>query len=421
MPQPFKNAVMTNAGVNLLTRAQFGEIQIEFTRIAIGNGVYEEGEKELSALQQQAELKSEKNSYSLSDIHIYSEKSIKITTLITNQNPVTGESLIEEGYYINEIGLYAKERGRDDSTEALYSICVTSGTNGDFMPPYNGFNPAQIIQDYYVTVNNSAEVTIKDNMGAPALADDLRKLRKLVEKQAMDAQESLQQQYEQLTGYTDAKIGQLINGAPETLDTIKEVADAILENETIVEALNEAVGKKLNKDGDLTDTTITFAAEDEEEPAGWKKLGKLVSGKLKDILNHVSIMSNNLKFLYKLCGTTDISGLADGTITGAVSMLNTGIENVSGIKYINFGTYDHNTTTIDGTIKDIFSKMPLDKYGIYVGAFRNANEFKIIIQSYQDRNYASAIVFSYAIGICFYKKVGGIVYKNTTNWDETLI
>lgn len=100
---------------------------------------------------------------------------------------------------------------------------------------------------------------------------------------------------------------------------------------------------------------------------------------------------------------------------------NTGIENVSGIKYINFGTYDHNTTTIDGTIKDIFSKMPLDKYGIYVGAFRNANEFKIIIQSYQDRNYASAIVFSYAIGICFYKKVGGIVYKNTTNWDETLI
>ena len=32
MPQPFNNAVMTNAGARLLTRAQAGEIKIEFTR-----------------------------------------------------------------------------------------------------------------------------------------------------------------------------------------------------------------------------------------------------------------------------------------------------------------------------------------------------------------------------------------------------
>lgn len=31
MPQPFNNAVMTNAGARLLTRAQAGEIKIEFT------------------------------------------------------------------------------------------------------------------------------------------------------------------------------------------------------------------------------------------------------------------------------------------------------------------------------------------------------------------------------------------------------
>ena len=40
MPQPFNNAVMTNAGARLLTRAQAGEIKIEFTRIAVGNGNY---------------------------------------------------------------------------------------------------------------------------------------------------------------------------------------------------------------------------------------------------------------------------------------------------------------------------------------------------------------------------------------------
>ena len=45
MPQPFNNAVMTNAGARLLTRAQAGEIKIEFTRIATGNGSYTAAEK----------------------------------------------------------------------------------------------------------------------------------------------------------------------------------------------------------------------------------------------------------------------------------------------------------------------------------------------------------------------------------------
>lgn len=151
-------------------------------------------------------------------------------------------------------------------------------------------------------------------------------LKKMQEKQAADAQEQTQQQYEQLTGYTDMKIGELINGAPETLDTIKEVADAILENETIVEALNEAVGKKLNKDGDLTDTTVTFTSEDDENPTTWTAMRKVVSGKLKDILGSVSIMAKNLNYLRKMLGTDDISMLGNGTLTGAVSKLNTDLQ-----------------------------------------------------------------------------------------------
>lgn len=44
------------------------------------------------------------------------------------------------------------------------------------MPPYNGYNPAQITQDYYATVNNSAQVTIK-TAGAALLVEDANKLR----------------------------------------------------------------------------------------------------------------------------------------------------------------------------------------------------------------------------------------------------
>ena len=44
--------------------------------------------------------------------------------------------------------------------------------------------------------------------------------------------------------YTNTKINDLISGAPETLDTLKEVADAIEANKDVVTALNEAIGTK---------------------------------------------------------------------------------------------------------------------------------------------------------------------------------
>ena len=176
MPQPFNNAVMTNGGARLLTRAQAGEIKIEFTRIATGSGSYTAAEKALVALQARTELKERKNSYTLSDINVYSDHSVKVTALITNQDPVTKETLVNQGYYINEMGLYAKPAGEPDSAEVLYSVTVTAGENGDFMPPYNGYNPAQITQDYFATVNNSAEVTIV-SIGAAALAEDVFELR----------------------------------------------------------------------------------------------------------------------------------------------------------------------------------------------------------------------------------------------------
>jgi hypothetical protein len=171
MPQPFNNAVMTNEGAKLLTKAQAGHCKIQFVKIVVGNGSYTETEKSLANLQARTALKSPKNEYALSDILVSSDYSVKVTALITNQDPVTQKTLVTSGYYINEMGLFAKEYGAADSMAILYSIAITAGTNGDFMPPYNGYNPAQITQDYYATVNNSLEVTI-NSAGAALLVED---------------------------------------------------------------------------------------------------------------------------------------------------------------------------------------------------------------------------------------------------------
>ncbi len=94
--------------------------------------------------------------------------------MITNYDAVSDRTLVNQGYYINEMGLYARPFGGSEETEVLYSIAVISSETGDFMPPYNGYHPAEIIQEYYATVSSSADVTIQRNMGAAALADDLR-------------------------------------------------------------------------------------------------------------------------------------------------------------------------------------------------------------------------------------------------------
>lgn len=47
--------------------------------------------------------------------------------------------------------------------------------------------------------------------------------------------------------YVDETFEKLVNGAPETLDTLKELADAITENEDIVDALNAAITNKANQ------------------------------------------------------------------------------------------------------------------------------------------------------------------------------
>ena len=47
-------------------------------------------------------------------------------------------------------------------------------------------------------------------------------------------------------GYADQKIAALVNGAPETMDTLKELADALSTHEGAYEALLEVVGNKAN-------------------------------------------------------------------------------------------------------------------------------------------------------------------------------
>lgn len=153
MPQIFNNAVMTDNGRALLSKEIAGECMIQITRMSIGSGAYTAAEKDPNTLQKMTALKNEMQSTGLSSLKRQDNISVIVTGIFTNDN-------LETAYNINEIGLYAQEKG-NRSTEILYSVAVIAEEQGEIMPASEGKNPVRIIQDWVVTVANSANATIE--------------------------------------------------------------------------------------------------------------------------------------------------------------------------------------------------------------------------------------------------------------------
>ncbi len=77
--------------------------------------------------------------------------------------------------------------------------------------------------------------------------------------------------YRQSTGYTDQKVADLIGGAPETLDTLAKVEDAIAKHDSVVTALDAAIGKKADAaevDAHTGNNTIHMTASEKNKLAG---------------------------------------------------------------------------------------------------------------------------------------------------------
>ena len=76
-------------------------------------------------------------------------------------------------------------------------------------------------------------------------------------------------------------------------------------------------------DGDTAENTVAFTSADSTTATAWTDVSALATGeKHSSILNKVSTMFKNIRFLYKMLGTTDISAIGDGTVTNALSVLN---------------------------------------------------------------------------------------------------
>ena len=79
--------------------------------------------------------------------------------------------------------------------------------------------------------------------------------------------------------------------------------------------------------GDTANNTVAFTSADSTTATAWTDVAALATGeKHSSIFNKVSTMFKNIRFLYKMLGTTDISAIGDGTVTNALSTLNSNLE-----------------------------------------------------------------------------------------------
>lgn len=85
---------------------------------------------------------------------------------------------------------------------------------------------------------------------------------------------------------------------------------------------NQAIAKGL-KTNETKDNTVTFISNDSKEVTAYEDINVLTSGeKHSSIFNKISTMFKNIRYLYKILGSTDISTINDGTVTNIVSNLN---------------------------------------------------------------------------------------------------
>lgn len=88
----------------------------------------------------------------------------------------------------------------------------------------------------------------------------------------------------------------------------------------------------LAEDGDTSENTVAFASSDVADGSAlsWTSVPTLTSGeKHSSIIAKVSQMFKNIRYLYKMLGTIDISAIGGGTVTGAISSQNEALATLS--------------------------------------------------------------------------------------------
>lgn len=112
------------------------------------------------------------------------------------------------------------------------------------------------------------------------------------------------------------------------------------------EVIDDAVADAFSS-ADVSGGVVNYTSGDSSSPTAWADVSVMASGStLATLMNRISTMVKNVRYIWSKIGTTDISGIGGGTLTGAVSTLNENVMSSSA------GVIT--STMASGTVRDAY-------------------------------------------------------------------
>ena len=139
---------ITNKGRELLARAMNNETKINVTKFKIGAGYNTGNDRELT------DLLDKRNEFPVNSYERKENGNVEFTFIVSNKTG-SGTSAITNSYKISEMGIYARD---DFGTEILYAY--NKGTDGDYIPVFNGKNAIDILEKCIIVVDQSANLNV---------------------------------------------------------------------------------------------------------------------------------------------------------------------------------------------------------------------------------------------------------------------
>lgn len=162
----------------------------------------------------------------------------------------------------------------------------------------------------------------------------------------------------------------------------------------------------LATNGDSKSNTVTFTSADSTSPTAWTDVAALASGeKHSSLFNKISTMFKNVRYLYKMLGMTDISGIGNGTVTGGLSALNSNFSNYQ--PKGNYASYDHNHDDRYYTESEINSAFA---FKLYTGG---------LFGKYGEQNFTSEAYFTDLLKIVSLH--GYFTLSSVSNYQRVLL
>ena len=153
---------------------------------------------------------------------------------------------------------YSKEAISKAEQAEMVAEIVSKSVNNTFIPIKTSelYNDNQFISAKEQSLTDEEKLQARENIGA-GTSNFSGDYEDLINKPYIPSYENVPTK-----DYIDEKISDLVNSAPETLDTLGEIASALEENEDVISALNSVVSNKVDKVAGKGLSTNDFTNED---------------------------------------------------------------------------------------------------------------------------------------------------------------